>query len=362
MDELIKNRLNKIFSKYNSESNVEISEFYDEVYANLVSSANFYKEKNLDASDEKAVKNAFDNLGDIEPVIQSFSELKNVKNEEQSNITTSKLFAVKDINTIKIRGIYSTVKVVETKNKEIEFKYVQKNVSTGNINFENFGKELIVKMPELKWTTYLNFFKKPKQTLEVRIPKKYAGQIDINIQAGDVGVNNLDNSKLELEIESSAGRVRLNELKIKELQIDTKAGAVYLNKIAAKNIEIENKAGLVMVENSESNFDAKVSAGEMKLNEISGAGKFYNRSGMLSANFKHLNGNIDFGTGSGVTKIEMPQKEEYSFELSSKKGTVEIKDAVNFEAESLGYARGSKGKKPKNHLSARANVGVVSVK
>ena len=183
--------------------------------------------------------------------------------------------------------------------------------SEKNIQIKKYEDEISIK-DSIGIGSDLNIFKNRNvgMDIEIKIPKEFKGDIDLNYGAGDMIVHDL--LCKEIDIEGGAGRFNIENIVFENLDYDGGVGETNI-KLAEKcgDIDIDGGVGSVNIEMSEVggnlSFDGGVGSAKIKIPETA---------------------SVYFNTESGIGNIKLNAKTSgeniYEFEINVGVGEVEI--------------------------------------
>ncbi|MDR0899186.1 MAG: DUF4097 domain-containing protein [Lactobacillaceae bacterium] len=372
MNENLKTAVDKLFADY--EMNQELQDFKDEVLSDLEASTDLIKEKDSKLSDAQVVKQALSQLGDLKPVIESITVIDEANNSQvPPQDTLTKDFEIAgllniDIDTSTPRVLVgmdtnftTVVSIKESTDSKVHVVYNSKNI-TETLDVAQTDTDLRLTLPELNWKQRWSPFKKVRMTLEVSIPKKYAGAITLNANHSDIKVSSLDNKKSDLFIHAQGSRLKLNDLTLNSIDLHASGAQVFVTKVDAVDFSSEVNAADVIYRATKAKFNLSSEAGSIKMSEIKGQGIFSNSAGYLNIEFDELLGHVELESEAGENIFKVDPIEKFNFELAAKAGTVDVKRDATFEALATDYARGTTAKNAKNNIKAQIYAGTIELR
>lgn len=283
---------------------------YNVFNGNIFSAMNYSSTKNM-----KIIKEyKFDNV----------EEIKNIT----GNIKTSDIvFRENDENNIK---------VIIKSNKNLKDKdFVKANVASDTLKIEDTERRNKVNIVGFNKGFYVD--------IQVLLPKKYNGNLDITNKVGDVDF--------------------VSNFKLNDINIDNKVGDIDVsNKLIANKVLFDCKVGNVDANILEvEDLTINANTGDIEIREFYGKGDMETGVGDVEINIQKLSGNL--GITSGVGDVDIFIKDTNSFNFKANKNYENVDSNLEFDNVSLSSKsfNGKYGSNPKNTINVRSNTGDISI-
>lgn len=220
---------------------------------------------------------------------------------ERSNNTTpvdiSKSFSMDGIKSIRVNTISEDINVIPSDSKEIKVHLSGKWDDTVNLNTNQAGDSLDIKL-EHKPVFGINF-SPISLKLDVYIPKEYAESFSASTVSAELGIKDLN---------------------FKDFKYNSVSGELKASGIEAANTEIHTTSGAALLEN------------------FGGSLSFSSVSGDLDARYaSYENNDIEIHTTSGRSKIKLPENSQFSVKFTTTSGNLDCDFPITTTGSSAGH-------------------------
>ncbi|WP_096816915.1 DUF4097 family beta strand repeat-containing protein [Lactococcus fujiensis] len=386
MEDLLKNKLNSVFSDY--QLTTETKDLYDEVLSNLRAAAKDLKADGK--SDVDAAIQAFSEIGDLTEVLNEITNKtlvysKNnisIYNENQLKLANDQTFNPTEIESIKLSYSSDNVEILASSDGKIHlYEYMNSENPDFFAQIQKTGGHLSIQAgvrPRL-FGVFVPF----RTKIILALPVNFTGDLDVDNRSGNMNVQEISLSSLMMNVRSgnfkladvevqdfsldlSSGNGKFENLTTEKLYINAKSGNLKGDKMIAENVQIIADSGNCVFENVHFiGLDLKLNSGNIKLlNSFSIEANLTTNSGNVVAEvvgFKALKAKSD----SGNVRISVPRDMVFDFDLKSGSGSSEIAlDGVSYEVKKEKRKTGSRRGNASNQaiLRGESGCGNVSVK
>ncbi|PKM52574.1 MAG: hypothetical protein CVV02_00110 [Firmicutes bacterium HGW-Firmicutes-7] len=257
-----------------------------------------------------------------------------------SGMTEKDTVSINNTNKIVVESSSADIEIIPEEREDISV--VLETDKRGPKLSVSDGKTVYIKA---KKNTIFNFgisiYASP--LLTIYIPKDYAESLDINSSSGDVKLNDLVLTKLNLDL--SSGDVKGNQLVFEEGSIKSASGDLKLYTIECASLDINSSSGDLILKD----FDGKLTG--------------TSDSGDVNIHYKNLAESIDYKVSSGDLIVDLNNSEpDASFDLKCSSGNVSLNyrlDNVQFEKNNS--VKGTSGNGT-HMILLRASSGDITIK
>ncbi|TFB18866.1 hypothetical protein E3U55_11375 [Filobacillus milosensis] len=209
-------------------------------------------------------------------------------------------------------GQTETVEDSKTFNGD-EIKHIEVDISSAEVNVmrteeSNITVEYYGKFNKI----YQNQFKVEKNGDELQVEKKFSPSFFIFNFGTEAKIDIFlpDQEFQSFEVDVSAGKLDLQDLKVKDLEIDTSAGKVELASAETEQTSIDTSAGEVIVDGITGDLDIDTSAGrvEVNLEQLAQHINVDTSAGevIINTSEKPTDLTLDYSASAGSGKIDFP--------------------------------------------------------
>ncbi len=244
-------------------------------------------------------------------------------NMEKLNIDESKEHEISKIQKINIDVDSSDIKIILTKEDKVRAHFYG-NYSSNSIKgvphleIKESGDALNIEIEHPKRILVFNI-NNSKYQLDVYIPEKYANNIKINSEFGDVNIDelkvneficNTDSGNVSIKsldsnksrFETSFGHVNIDQLKGNEFICNTDSGNVNIKSLHSKKSSFDSSFGNITVDNCLGEFNGK------------------SDSGKYNVTFEKLQNDVNIETSFGNVKLKFPENPNFELDFRTSFG------------------------------------------
>lgn len=197
--------------------------------------------------------------------------------------------------------------------------------------------------------------------IEVYLPASYRENLTVTTTDGSIDLSGLDLSLGSLRIDSTAGTVRLGQVKAQSIDLSSTSGAFELDSLAAETIQIRTTSGSVACAALRGNVTYTTTSGDADIQSAAGAGCYTaSNSGKLKLVYTHVTGDLSLFNKNGEILLTLPAGLEFDFEAATKNGAISTSFQECVSAEG-GTVTGTVGAHPTVTVQAETKNGTIEV-
>lgn len=201
----------------------------------------------------------------------------------------------------------------------------------------------VLRITEKKLGLFQRLFASDDDTLNIRIPEKWIGTVDISTQSGDVNVNDIASTLVTVRAASVSGNVSTYDLQVADAQLITTSGYIFVGQhrggtvtatttsgyvnihdIKAENASVSSVSGDIAVQNTEltGTLSLHTTSGEIELDDVSAASiETDTTSGDLELDEVDTQ-NLTFTSTSGSISGELLHADEFGGTVTTVSGDI----------------------------------------
>lgn len=198
----------------------------------------------------------------------------------------------------------------------------------------------VLRITEKKLGLFQRLFASDDDTLNIRIPEKWIGTVDISTQSGDVNVNDIASTLVTVRAASESGSVGTYGLQVADVQLITTSGSISVGQHRGGTLTATTTSGYVNV------YDMKT--GDAAISSV---------SGNVSVRNAELTGALTLHTTSG--DIDLDDVSAAGIETDTTSGDLELNE-VDTQSLTFTSTSGSVSGELLHIAEFAANVSTVS--
>lgn len=295
--------------------------------------------------------------------------IQNYNEENLKKIEISKSFPAKELNAISVNCTNADLTLTPTDGNEATIHYYGNADSKTSPRLDAFIDDKILRVEIKQKVSFwvFNFNINPGNTkLDISIPRKYSKEIKLRTVSGEVNVNNIAPNTLELSTVS--GKTNLDNIKASSSKISSVSGKIIASNLDSVETSIESVSGEIECKNihtasskikttsgyiSSKGFlskdtTIKTVSGNIDMSEFEGNFSGKTTSGDLSLKYSKFNNNIDFGTVSGNTNLNLPASSQFAIDYKTVSGDYNSEFEMPITNNNRRGFKGSIGTSPNN--------------
>ena len=365
MDEFITATLAKAFTDVSYTP--EITEFYQEVAADLKEAALAKMKQDSTLTAQTAVQAAYAEMGDLEAVVQLMMQGgTDDKFEELPALQTAKAyqqaFDSQHITQVQVTGTGAKVQLVQSATEQLTVTYTQRGFFKGKVAVEQAAGVVTITLPDVQPWAFMIPFKHPRQTVEIGVPTMFAGEINIISHHGVITSQQLTAPAATIMIQNKAGVVELQTTEVAAITLRTKSGNLKLTHCQTNELAFDVQSGNLQVFDVRGQMTLNLKSGNAKLQQVTGAGTFSVQSGNLTVNWQQVLGDVQLTLQNGHIKNDLPLDDAFSFDLKSQNGVVKVGRSATFTVNTLGHQAGYTALNPQYQVLGNVRSGHLRVR
>ena len=249
------------------------------------------------------------------------SDIKSdVLNNEGVVFNKSKVYEINEqheaelsgITLVKIKSSTNNIRAIESDDDLFYFiingTIYDLSLISKKVKFELIKTGNTLEFKESNGWMYVGFGQYFKGEIIIKVPKTYEGSLDIDVSSGNVDVS-LKNSFNELKLETSSGKITIDNIVSKSTNIETSSGQIAIANLNTGNTIINTSSGAVKITKLFSdNLTTHTSSGSIKIAELEAK-------------------DLDISTSSGSTNIDKLVAND--IKVNSSSGKVELGGSFN---------------------------------
>lgn len=171
---------------------------------------------------------------------------------------------------------------------------------------------------------FFNFRGSMNYRLYIHLPEDFAGEMDVDLTAGDLEMGDFDLAKLDLGMTS--GDINVYQINTNEMSIDITSGDVQGSEIETDSIYLEMTSGdIVLNDVSFENMRMDVTSGSVELNGAQGAIEGDMTSGEIDVHYKNKMDDFIFDITSGEIRLDYSQVNvDANFDIEATSGDIRV--------------------------------------
>lgn len=159
--------------------------------------------------------------------------------------------------------------------------------------------------------------------IEVCFPSSYRGSLTVTTTDGDIDLSEISLSLSALRIDSTSGKVKLNDAKAQTVYVSSTSGTLEAGNLAADQIRIETTSGEVICERLEGAVNYMSASGNAEIRSAVGCGTYQaNNSGKLDVTYSEVTGDLFLFNKNDDVRLTLPGDLEFEFRAETKNGSV----------------------------------------
>lgn len=187
------------------------------------------------------------------------------------------------IQNITIKEYNANIKIIETEQKYFIISYEENEKEKYTIKEEN-NTLSIECIHEYKWNDYLFNTYTGSKKFVLEVPSEFDGKLDIDSSNGKIEINDLKTTSLNAK--TSNGMISIKNTISDTIYLDTSNGLIELENVNANKVEGRTKNGLIELNNvTASDISVITSNGKILLYDVTSNDKIY---------AKTLNSGVEF--------------------------------------------------------------------
>ena len=201
----------------------------------------------------------------------------------------------------------------------------------------------VLRITEKRLGLFQRLFASDDDTLNIRIPEKWIGTVDISTQSGNVNVNDIASTLVTVRAASTSGSVSTYELQVADVQLITTSGDIFagphrggtitagttsgymnISDVKAESASLSSVSGSISVRNAELTgvLTLHTTSGDIDLDDVSAAGiETDTTSGDLELDEVDTQ-SLTFTSTSGSISGELLHIAEFAANISTVSGDV----------------------------------------
>lgn len=213
-------------------------------------------------------------------------------------------YDLNSINDIDIKAVSSEIKLIPVSGDNINIKFYGSSTKKNapKLVTKEINDKLLIEI--IHPTLFFNIGSLKDTQLDIEIPSKYHG---------------------ELEIDTVSGDIFFKEFELKKLDIDLISGNIEGELFTSNNIYLESVSG------------------DINLNQFMGALTTNTISGDVTLNYQKLNEDLDIETISGDVKIYLPINSDFYLDYETISGNINNQFAINVDSSDRNGLQGKVG-------------------
>jgi lia operon protein LiaG len=238
-------------------------------------------------------------------------------------VDQSATLALDGIDLVSVSAFTDDVNVVEGTSDSLEVR-LHGSVSTSSpdavprLTVERTGATAVVR---LERAIYVGFFFWRDFTLDVSVPKKYAGRLSVEVSSADVQV--LGHGYAGLAVKATSGDVRAQGVTAGDASFSASSGGIRLDGLAVKDLGVNTTSGDIHMEGVSTNsLDVSASSGGIRATGLTGSGRVHTTSGDVSLAFAALPSDLDAECSSGGLTVKVPAAAAFSLDAHCSSGDI----------------------------------------
>lgn len=220
----------------------------------------------------------------------------------------------------------------------------------------------VLRITETKTGLFQRLFASDDDTLNIRIPEKWIGTVDISTQSGDVSVNDIASTLVTVRAASTSGSVSTYALQVADVQLTTTSGSVFAGQHRGGTMTAATTSGYVNI------YDMK--AGDVTVSSVSADISVRNAELTGALTLHSTSGDIDLddvsagsiGTDTTSGDLELDEVDTQSLAFSSTSGSVsgELLHADEFGGTAATVSGNISGVRPNGDGTRTLKIETVS--
>lgn len=290
-------------------------------------------------------------------------DIKDYKdNKNQHEINEEKTFEAEEIKNINIDSSSADINIIEYDDNKVKvhiYGHFYKKYKDNNepvIELNNGQLDIMQSRKSSIMSLGINFnigelFNDNEMHMDVYVPKGYKDDINIESSSGNIKADNLELKKLDIDtfsgkielkdvtadkvsLETSSGDISAGNIKADDLKINTFSGNNYYKSIDAQKVYFESSSGDISLGsvNTEviegDTFSGHINAKEVKSKD----GKFTTSSGNVIINYAEFK-KVICDTFSGDVKFESAELNDTQIETSSGNVAISLLEDAEFKLD-----------------------------
>ena len=180
----------------------------------------------------------------------------------------------------------------------------------------------VLRITEKKLGLFQRLFASDDDTLNIRIPEKWIGTVDVSTQSGDVSVNDIASTLVTVRAASTSGNVSTYALHVADVQLTTTSGSIFAGQHRGGTMTAATTSGYVNI------YDMK--AGDVTVSSVSADISVRNAELTGALTLHSTSGNIDLddvsagsiGTDTTSGDLHLDEVDTQSLTFTSTSGSV----------------------------------------
>jgi DUF4097 and DUF4098 domain-containing protein YvlB len=172
-------------------------------------------------------------------------------------------------------------------------------------------------------------------TLEVRVPRRYAGSVKVTNVSGDIETANHEYS--EFELVTTSGEIAVAAVRAKQATIRTVSGDVGADSVNALTASLRTTSGAVRVKSLAAR-DADISSvsGDVNVESLTGNATAHTTSGEVSLGYAAVPPSVSVVSTSGDVSISLPADAAFTLDARSTSGDISCVFPITIEGRRSG--------------------------
>lgn len=279
-------------------------------------------------------------------------------NEKTARLTNEITFSLEGISEITISYDEENITFYESEGNELILKeYMTKGRNRYYAKVKQSGDRIKIsegRKPFFKGGFY--------RYVEVYLPASYGKELTISTTDGNIDFSEFEISLNALRIDSTAGRIRLNNVEAQTLCLSTTRGSIDAVWLKAESIRIDMTSGNFSCEKLDGNVAYTTTSGNADIASAVGAGDYKaSNSGKLNVTYTKVTGDLSFYNKNDTIQLALPVDLAFRFEATTKNGAVStsFQECVSVEGRTTS---GIVGGHPTVTVTAETHNGDIRVK
>lgn len=198
--------------------------------------------------------------------------------------------------------------------------------------------------------------------IEVYFPASYQENLTVTTTDGNIDISEMKLSLNNLRIDSTSGRIRLNDVEASKIHLSSTSGILELGCLNADIITIDTTSGNVTCKKMDGNVNYTTTSGNIDVKSAIGFGNYKaNHSGKLNVVYDEVTGDLSFFNKNDSIIVTLPADLDFEFAATTKNGsiTTSFPECVSVDGRT---ASGTVGNHPAVTVKMETKNGDIEVK